>query len=115
MGCYGKWVACAHCQERFGSPCRINSLAVGSRYLRQGSFFLSGEWTQGMLLGRGHGSSSSFAPLSSFPLILSPLRLDGKVNCGVTHLEPIRITLQREKRGMDSFTDEEQGVFCHCG
>ena len=30
-------------------------------------------------------------------------------------LEPIRITRQREKRGMDSFTDEEQGVFCRCG
>ena len=31
------------------------------------SFFLFGECTQGMLLERGHRSSSSFAPLLPFP------------------------------------------------
>jgi len=38
-----------------------------------------------------------------------------EVQTGQSLLEPIRITRQREKRGMDSFTDEEQGVFCRCG
>jgi hypothetical protein len=84
--CSRPWLACVYCQHGFGSSDRVHSFTAGFGSLREGSFFLLCQRSQGMLLGRGHDVSSSLTSLSLiFSFIGSPFAFEGKADCGVTH------------------------------